>query len=54
MAGLLGVAAYVVLLAAVALTFAHVVISWPRGFAYQCSAIAVAVFVEAACLWVAA
>lgn len=53
MAGLLGVAAYVVLVAAGVLAFAHVVISWPRGFAHQCSAIAVVLFVEFAALWAA-
>ena len=53
MAGLLGVAAYVVLLAAIVLAFVHVVISWPRGFAHQASAIAVVLFVEIAALWAA-
>lgn len=53
MAGLLGVAAYVVLLAAVVLAFAHVVISWPHSFGHKCSAIAVVLFVEIAALWAA-
>jgi hypothetical protein len=53
MAGLLGVASYLVLLAAVVLAFIHVVTSWPRGFAHQCSAVAIVLFVEIAALWAA-
>lgn len=53
MTGLLGVAAYFLLLVGVACAFWHVVISWPRGFGHKASAIAVVMFVEFCALSVA-
>lgn len=53
MAGLLGVAAYLVLVAAVVLAFVHVVISWPGSLAHKASAVAIVLFVECAALAVA-